>query len=424
MRAHLIAGGRGISRAVAGGRVRRPFASACAAWLAVGAFSAFFAGAGSGFAGSAFAAPATPAATCGATFSVVPVPSPGSMSNELHDVVSIATSDVWAVGYRIDGANPPTTTTLHNDGSGWSVIPSADAGTPKNGQLMSVDATSATDVWAVGTYTDSKGNLQALIERWQGSAWSKVKAPGAGSPRNGSLGGIDARTASDAWAVGSYVNKQGIVLTLALRWDGQAWSRVPTPNPTPPGAPKNGGLGAVYALSATNAWAVGSYLDASALSQPLVEHWNGTAWSIVDTPDLGADEAVLTDVTALSSSAVWAVGFNDTSTLVERWDGSKWIVVDSPTPGSHHNANLSGITAIRAGDLWAAGAYVTDQPSLGTLVEHWNGSKWTVASSDNAPGDDSLAAIDGDGTEVWAVGNVFPPTGPEKNLALHRCPGL
>ncbi len=392
--------------------------AACAAALCIG-----LAGAAPLAASAAPAAPARSAAACGTTFSVVTVPNPGSMSNELHDVVSIATTDVWAVGYRIDGSNPPATTTVHDDGTGWTLVPSVDGGSPKNGQLFSVDATSSTDVWAAGSYTNATGFQQTLIERWDGGAWARVQSPGNGTPKNGSLGGIDARTTTDAWAVGSYVNKHGIQLTLALRWDGHAWSVVPTPNPAPAGAPKNGGLGSVYALSDTNVWAVGSYLDADALSQPLVEHWNGTAWSVVKTPDLGADEAALTDVTALSSSAVWAVGFRDTLTLVERWDGAKWSVVDSPTPGAHHNANLSGITAIRAGDLWAAGAYVTDQPSLGTLVEHWNGSKWTVSSSGNATGDDSLSAIDGNGTEVWAVGDVFPPTGAEKNLALHRCPG-
>ena len=365
---------------------------------------------------------AAPAA-CGTTFTVVATPDPGSETSELQDVVSLGTDDVWAVGFAVDGTDPPQPQTLHAAGSVWTEVPSPGAGSPENGILSSVDGVASNDVWAVGSFTGKKDRLQTLIEHWTGAGWSVVKSPNAGKAKNGELGGVDARASNDAWAVGSYTNKQGIVLTLVERWDGSKWKIVPSPNPSPPGAPPNGGLGAVHALSATNAWAVGSFLDDSALPQPLVEHWNGTAWSIVATPDLGADEAVFADVTAVSSTAVWTVGFRDTATLVERWNGSAWNVVPSPNPGSRHIANLAGITVIKSGDLWAAGSYVTDTPSLGTLVEHWNGSQWSVAASNNAAGDDSLAAIGGNATEVWAVGNVLPPSGPVANLALHRCPG-
>ncbi|MGO9081765.1 MAG: nucleotide pyrophosphohydrolase [Streptosporangiaceae bacterium] len=45
----------------------------------------------------------------------------------------------------------------------------------------------------------------------------------------------------------------------------------------------------VSASGPGEAWAVGTFANADALDAPLVEHWNGTAWSIVPTPDITAD---------------------------------------------------------------------------------------------------------------------------------------
>jgi hypothetical protein len=361
---------------------------------------------------------------CGAAFTLVTTPSPGTASNDLLSVASIATDDVWATGDQVGQSGEPMTTAIHYDGSGWSLFPTPNPGNPKNGILFDVDGVASNDVWAAGAYFDASHGLRTLMAHWNGSAWKRVKGPRVGHGNHGELGGVDARTTTDVWMVGSVSIGPDLGHTLAQHWDGVSWTVVSTPTPQPPGAPKNGGLSAVHALSPTDVWAVGSYLDDAALPQPFAEHYDGNKWSIVPTPDLGADESALTDVDAVASNAVWAVGFADTATVVERWNGSTWARVPSPNPGSRHNASLSGISAVAGGDLWAAGSYVTDTPSLGTLVEHWNGTQWGVIPSNDAPGDNSLKAIDGNKTEIWAVGNVFPRSGPQKNLALHRCPGF
>ena len=74
------------------------------------------------------------------------------------------------------------------------------------------------------------------------------------------------------------------------------------------------------------------------------------------------------------------------------------------------NNVLSGIAAVSATDIWAAG-YTTD-PSTGlqqTLTEHWDGTSWSVIASPNAApaGSSTLAGVTalGDGTVV-AVGTI------------------
>ena len=66
-------------------------------------------------------------------------------------------------------------------------------------------------------------------------------------------------------------------------------------------------------------------------SQPLIEHWDGTSWSVVSSPNL-TQGGFLSAVTAISTNNVWAVGEDDNLSvdLVEHWDGTSWSVVSSP----------------------------------------------------------------------------------------------
>src|SRR6266851_5660766 len=59
-----------------------------------------------------------------------------------------------------------------------------------------------------------------------------------------------------------------------------AWHALPAPNPS-----GNDQLNAIAATSATSAWIVGSYYTSSNDVQTLIEHWNGTQWSIVTSPN-------------------------------------------------------------------------------------------------------------------------------------------
>src|SRR6185437_5832073 len=87
----------------------------------------------------------------------------------------------------------------------------------------------------------------------------------------GSLRGVAATSAGNAWAVGAVGSLTA--RTLIVHWNGKAWARVPSPSPG------NSGLYGVAATSATNAWAVGA-----AGSTTLILHWNGKSWARVTSP--------------------------------------------------------------------------------------------------------------------------------------------
>ena len=235
------------------------------------------------------------------------VPSPnvsGATQNVLKAVRGSSATNVWAVGYFVNSNNVDQTLILHWNGTSWKQVPSPDPSGPALDQeLTSVASNSAQDAWAVGFYYT--GVDKSMILHWNGSSWKQVTSPNPGS-QGTFLYGVRSTSASSAWAVGSAFNGTADK-TLIVHWDGSAWKQVKTPNPG--GATQNNDLNAVAATSATDAWAAGEY-DTGAGTRTLALHWDGSAWTQVTTPNLGGSsiDDSFTSVGASSAGSVWAVG--------------------------------------------------------------------------------------------------------------------
>jgi len=115
-------------------------------------------------------------------------------------------------------------------------------------------------------------------------------------------------------------------------------------------APTGTALTGVDARTPTDVWAVGSSSDATG-TQPYVAHFDGTAWRRVTTPAL-AGGGSLADVVALSSSTVVAVGRSDGAPLVLRWNGASWTRETTPAAS---NPFLTGAAAAGPSSVWAVG---------------------------------------------------------------------
>ena len=152
------------------------------------------------------------------------------------------------------------------------------------GHLQAMSAVSASDLWAVGYAAPAGSSSVTRAEHWNGRSWRQVATPVIDGSTQSDLDGVSADTASDVWAVGSYVDQSGTGDTLAEHWDGTAWVQVPTPNPS---GSSYSVLSAVVAVSPTSVWADGIYLASQGYVAPLLEHWNGHAWKIVDTAGAG-----------------------------------------------------------------------------------------------------------------------------------------
>ena len=369
----------------------------------------------SGVSPAAAAAPA-----CEAWTGVQP-PDPGGTGNEnvLAGVAVVSPCDTWAVGFFL---TPGVFQTLivHWNGASWKQVPSPNPGT--NDSLDAVAATSATNVWAVGEFSNGPGTgNRTLILHWNGTSWKQVRSPHPGGPGNDSLlQGVRALSARDAWAVGDFFNGTADQ-TLALHWNGSSWRQVRTPNPSA----SHDELTSVTTVSARNAWAVGFDTRGGA-NQTLILHWNGSSWRQVPSPSPGGPkhDNALFAVRAASSSNAWAAGDFDTGTgrhtLVLHWNGRSWRQMTTPNPSSSDN-ELTGIAATSASSAWAVGRYTKGSAAL-TLVLHWNGSSWQHVTTPNlSSSDNELFAVGAtSASNVWAVGEYNNGTA-EQTFGLHCC---
>jgi hypothetical protein len=199
------------------------------------------------------------------------------------------------------------------------------------------------------------------------------------------------------------------------------WKVVPSPNG---GNQAEGNvLLATSALSSTDAWAVGAEPNPSQyLTATLAEHWDGTQWSIIPTPPISAPTVQLNSIAAVNSSEVWVAGFSDDpnclcgQTVVEHWNGIRWTRLTTPNPGVADY--LTGIAAISATDVWAVGyewiSNITEIP----LLLHYNGTIWKPINPSRLRLGQLSSVFARATNDVWAVGwtGIVPNV---KALALH-----
>ena len=335
----------------------------------------------------------------GTQWSIVPSPQVG-INPTLTSVVAISANDVWAVGYTFSNSRQ-VTLTEHWNGSTWSVVSSPSPSATYN-YLLGVTALATNNIWAVGNFNATGGNQQTLILKWNGTAWVQTAGDNSGPiGAQFTLSAVSAISGSDIWAVGDNSH------TLAEHWNGTRWRIVSTPN----AGTGDNILNGVSGSGSADVWEVGYYTFGT-WKRTLIEHWNGTRWSIVASPNTKKRINELNGVVAISPSNAWAVGSShsgnalDQTTLTLRWDGTRWAIVPSPSPGTFGLNALYGVAANSANDVWAVGSFTNTGEYAQTLIVHWDGTSWRVIPSANVPGSNNeLYGVVALGpNDVWAVG--------------------
>jgi hypothetical protein len=342
-----------------------------------------------------------------AGWTVVPSPSPSSQASYLTSLAAVSSTDVWAVGAAYRPIATPGTLTEHWDGAKWSLVASPNFNQGYN-ELYGAAAISSTDVWAVGYHNIATyGSEKSMALHWNGTAWSIVPTRNIGQDANELLA-VDGVASNDVWAVGfGHSSSNQIGLPLIQHWDGTRWSLSRSPNVGRGFAV----LRAIAAVATDDVWAVGSHDG-----RTLIEHWNGTAWSVVSSPNGARADSELYGISASSPNDVWAVGEttsnNNGDTLVLHWEGAGWTAVTAKEGAKPFTA-LDEVVALGPSDVWAVGAdYDPLLVSFRTFTEHWDGAAWTVVPSPNpSPEYDYLVGAAGfPGGDVWAVGAMDEDT--------------
>ena len=249
--------------------------------------------------------------------------------------------------------------------------------------LTGVSATSATDAWAVGYFTPTGSAVgQTFIEHWDGTSWTQVSSPNASTNTN-FLSGVAALSPSAALAVGAaFETNSNLQNPLAEQWAGTAWSIQSSRSPRP--APQDI-LAAVTISPDGVPWAVGSFLASHKKSRTLIEQLGPTGWTIYASPSRGAANNFLTAVAATSVTNAWAAGQSDShgiKTLVEHWNGGSWVIQKTQNKGTEFSV-LQGADGTATNNAWVVGYFGASGGDQQTLIEHWNGSAWTIQKTPN-----------------------------------------
>ncbi len=314
----------------------------------------------------------------------------------LDGVTALSAQDMWTVGGHNDFLNQHHLTLVeHWNGTRWHI--SHTVNNSSETELLAVSAVSTSDIWAVGLYQRGNAAGKSLIEHFDGTSWQVIPSPDIRGHENW-LASVSAISANDVWAVGYTEKNLGDYRTLTEHWDGTSWSIIPSPNVGSVGDILSG----VVAVSANDVWAVGDATVNFSTSQTLIEHWNGTRWKVISSPSINSLENQLSGISALSANDMWTVGSatdNNTGsvqTLTEHWNGTQWSIVSSPNPaGQQVSINgLQAVAVVSTHDVWAVGYHQNASGNLQTLTEQWNGTQWVVVTSPNrGTGENQLKGI-------------------------------
>ena len=297
----------------------------------------------------------------GSTWSVVPTP---DVTGYLFSVTCVTSADCWAAGTTTtdDGNSDPLNGfILHWDGTSWSTTPTQPSGQTYD-QFNSVTCASASDCWAVGfagpnalsnnflpNVMPNVAGDSSFVEHWDGSAWTITAAPSAPSPSGTYLADVTCTSSVQCWAVGATMDTNGNPsATLVDQWDGTSWSTIPSPNPSSAEI-----LTDVTCLGPSQCWASGAQGVSSGQNQngspsPMIESWNGSAWSVDPSPNVVA-YGYLNSVACTSGSGCFSTGFaitgsNNNNTVIEPLT-EQLVLPPSATQGLWASGSDGGVFA-------------------------------------------------------------------------------
>jgi hypothetical protein len=181
----------------------------------------------------------------------------------------------------------------------------------------------------------------------------------------------------------------------------------------------------VAALSARNAWSIGSTTKKTALTS-VIRHWNGRAWGTVALPAKvarawDAQAPVEALIAATAGNNVWAFSELFSRTYL-RLTAKGWRV--GTLPGS--DASLIEITAadaFSATDVWVFGVQLNENTGAASpYVVRFNGTKWLSVTIPNDGG--IVAAGASSPSSLWALAETEPArSGSDMVSALREAHG-
>lgn len=271
----------------------------------------------------------------------------------------------------------------------WTATPTG----PENAVLYTTEQ-AGNSLWSVGINLEPgpEGTLKfhPLAVRWDGKTWRQTKQPQA----DGRLDDVLAKSANDVWAVGATDGSSTEPMQPVLQhWTGNSWRLVDTP----PGAPGESAQFTTVAAQGRDLL-IGRYGDQSS-----VLRYAGGKWQ--ELPREGLQHVVYLDDLLVVGKEIWAAGIGG----VARYDGVRWTKVELPVKVPEgRQYEIAKLVVRSADDIWAVGMKNHQELWRQPLALHYDGLAWTELATPSITGQfHDLEVLDG---KAVAVGGN-PDTG-------------
>jgi Dockerin type I domain len=228
----------------------------------------------------------------------------------------------------------------------------------------------------------SKAN-QTMIASMPAGHWEIVSSPNPSTADDNPLYGVGCANTTDCWAVGYELSTTRGYETLIEHYNGSDWSLISSPNT---GSTRV--LNSVVCNNATDCWAVGGFTDTMNNFQnaPLIEHNTGNGWNVVSGQlATGSSDSYLNSISCLGRTDCWAVGsqtlegVGQQQPLMEHFDGTSWTVATSVNPNPGLWNVLTGVSCASSNDCWTVG-YYSNGNVYQSQIEHYDGTRWTIVA--------------------------------------------
>jgi len=303
------------------------------------------------------------------------------------------------------------------NGRRWTV--GTNVPNPKGATVAAVTCRSTRFCVAVGQlFPRETTPVDPLVERWDGHRWTSGTAPKPAPPRgyrgvNGRLSAVACPSVRLCFAVGQAVpfgagSAPGV--PLIERWNGSRWTLVHGPSAGSP-------LTSISCPTSRSCTAVGGYehetgtpaANNEQIAYPsVVEHWNGRSWSAgsASTPP-GALGAGLLGISCAQGGTCLGVGsafepgpgyavgnpVGSDQAIAATGNGTAFTASTLAFPSSVYRAPSSGspttvlttVSCASARSCAAVGRYAATNGALGPLAATWNGTAWTQIALRRGP---------------------------------------
>jgi hypothetical protein len=281
--------------------------------------------------------------------------------------------------------------------------------------MSGITAVSGSDAWAVGTTYISATKSESLLEHWAGHSWQRVTLPAqtARAWTADKIMSIGASSASNVWAFGDFA-------TTGIRYahlSGHRWTLGAVPGTAVSRARRSATvLGPVSVISPTDVWAFGARLTGQRVT-PYAAQFTGHRWVTRKVPGIGAIVAATVisprDIVALAGSSLLGLGTH--APTVVRWTGTRWL----PLPVQPHLPELDSAStmAVSAGRIWIGGYRSVGLSGEGYFAAELTGSTWKVTNLKGTDGTAGSALVsmvpDGEGG-LWALAGSLSAESAER----------